>query len=53
MNHNDGTHSDEEQCIVGTWIVDAVHKTVDIRYGLVDVFEYWEYEVTCFDKDSN
>jgi len=22
-------------------------------YGLLDVFEFWEYEVTCFDKDTN
>jgi len=22
-------------------------------YGLVDMFEFWEYEVTYFDKDSN
>ena len=22
-------------------------------YGLVDVYEFWEYEVTCFDKDTN
>ena len=22
-------------------------------YGLVDVFEFWEYEVMCYDKNSN
>jgi len=22
-------------------------------YGLVYMFEFWEYEFTCFDKDSN
>ena len=22
-------------------------------YGLVEVFEFWEYSVTCFDKDTN
>ena len=29
------THSDEERCIVGTWIVDEVRKAVDMGYGLV------------------
>ena len=22
-------------------------------YGLVEMYEFWEYEVTCFDMDSN
>ena len=30
--------------------MDEVHKAVDMGYGLVDVFEFWEYEVTCFDR---
>jgi len=33
--------------------VNKVRKTVDMGYGLVDVFEFWEYEVTCLDKDTN
>jgi len=53
MNQDDYTHSDEERCIVGTWILGDVHKAVDMGYGLVDVFELWEYEVTCFDKATN
>jgi len=47
------THSDEERCIVGTWIVDDVREAVDMGYGLVDVVDFWEYEVTCFGKDKN
>ena len=47
------THYDEERCIVETWIVDEFVKAEDMGYGLVDVFEFWEYEVTCFDKDTN
>jgi hypothetical protein len=53
MNQDDYTHSDEERCIVGTWIVDEVRNAVDIGYSLVDMYEFWEYEVTCFDKDTN
>jgi hypothetical protein len=22
-------------------------------YGLVDIFKFWDYEVTCFDKYTN
>jgi len=33
--------------------VDEFRKAVDMDYGLVDVFEFWECEVTCFDKDTN
>jgi len=33
--------------------MDEVRKDVDMVYGLVDVFEFWEYKVTCFDKDTN
>jgi len=53
MNQDDCTHSDEECCIVGTLLVDEVRKAVDMFYGLVDVYEFLEYEVTCFDKDTN
>jgi len=53
MNRGPFTHSYEERCIVGTWVVDEVRKAVDMGYGLVDMYEFWEYEVTCFDKDSN
>ena len=40
-NQDDSTHSDQERCIVGTWIVDEVLKAVDMGYGLVDVYEFW------------
>jgi len=53
MNQDDCTHCDVERCIVGRWIVDDVRKAVDMGYSLVDVIEFWEYEVTCFDKDIN
>jgi hypothetical protein len=53
MNQDDCTHSDEERCIVGTWVVDEVRKAVEMGYDVKDVYEFWEYKVTCFDKDTN
>ena len=53
MNQDDCTHSDEERCIVGTWVVDEVRKAVELGYDVKDVYEFWEYKVTCFDKDTN
>ena len=34
-------------------MVDEVRKAVDMGYGLVDVFEFWKYKVTCYDKETN
>jgi hypothetical protein len=53
MNQDDCTHSDEERCIVETWAVDEVRKSVKMGYRLEDVYEFWEYKVTCFDKDTS
>jgi hypothetical protein len=53
VNQDNCTHSDEERCIVGTWVVDEVRKAVEMGYRLEDVYEFWKYEVTCFDKDTN
>ena len=53
MNQGPFTQSDEERCIVGTWVVDEVRKAVEMGHGLVDMFEFWEYEETCFYKDTN
>jgi len=52
MKQDDCTHSDEERCIVRTWIVGEVRKAVYMGYRLVEVFEFWEYEVTCFEKKT-
>ena len=46
-------HSDDKRCINGSWLTDEVRKTVYMGYGLVEVFQFWEYSVTCFDKDTN
>jgi hypothetical protein len=48
LNQENCTHSDEERLIVETWVVDEVSKAVEMGYGLVDVFEFWEYSVTRF-----
>jgi hypothetical protein len=34
-------------------VVDEVRKAIEMGYGLVNVFEFWEYEVTCFDRGTN
>jgi hypothetical protein len=52
MNQDRCTRSDEERCTVGTWIVDKVRKVVEFGYFVKDVFEVWEYNVTCLDKGS-
>jgi len=52
MNQGSCTHSDEERCVLGTWI-DEVRKAVEIGCSLMDVLEFWEYSVTCFKKGAN
>ena len=42
------THTDGERCIVGTWAVDEVREAIGMGYILVNVYEFWEYEITCF-----
>jgi hypothetical protein len=53
MSQGKCTHSDEEQYIIGTWLVDLVRKAIEKGYGLVDVLEFWEYSVTCYDTGNN
>ena len=48
MNQGNCTYTDEEKCIVGTWVVDEVSKAIEIGCILKNVFEFWEYEITCF-----
>ena len=33
--------------------MDEVRKAVEMGNGLVDLFEFWEYEVTCYYKDTS
>jgi len=33
--------------------VNEVRKAVEMGNGLVDVLEFWEYKVTCFDRGTN
>jgi len=53
MNQGNCTHADEEHFIVGTRVVDEFRKAVEMGHGAMDVFEFWEFEVTCFVKDTN
>jgi len=52
MNQGNCTNTDEERCIVTTWIVHEVRKAIEMGYILVYVFEYWKYEITCFDRGT-
>jgi len=53
INQGNCTHTDEERCIVGTWVVDEVRKAIWMGYILMNVFEFLEYEMTCFDRGTN
>jgi hypothetical protein len=46
MHQGECTHSVEERCIVGAWVVDEVHEVVEMGYNLVETFEFWEHNVT-------
>ena len=46
MNQGKSTHNYEERCIVGTWVVDEVRRTIEMGYTSMNVFEFWEYEIT-------
>jgi len=39
MNQGDCTHTDEERCIFGTWVVDEERKAIEMGNGVVDMFE--------------
>jgi hypothetical protein len=47
------TQTDEERFIFGTWVVDEVRKAIEMGYILLKVFEFCEYEVTCYDRGNN
>jgi len=53
MTQGNCTHTDEERCIVWNGVVDGVRKSIEMGYILVNVFEFWEYEITCFDRGTN
>jgi hypothetical protein len=48
LNQGNCTHTDEERCIVGKWVEDEVRKAIEMGYISVNVFEFLEYEITCF-----
>ena len=37
MNQGRCAHSDDERCIIGSWLTDEFRKAEDMGYGLVDV----------------
>ena len=36
-----------------TLVVDEVRKAIEMRYILMNVFVFWEYEITCIDRCTN
>jgi len=50
---NQVIHSDDERIIVSIWVVDEVRKAVAMGCGVMDVFEFWGYEVKWFVKNTN
>jgi hypothetical protein len=47
QNTSDCTHdSVSEKSLVGTWVVDEVRLAVDKGYRLIEVYEFYEYEIT-------
>jgi hypothetical protein len=52
MNQGNSTHTDEERCRVATWVVDKVRKAIEMGYDMMNVFEFWEYEITFFDRGT-
>jgi len=40
MNQGNCTHTEEERCIVGTWVVDEVRKAIEMGYILMNVYEF-------------
>ena len=37
---------------MGTLVFNEVCKSLRMDYNFVDVFEFWEYNMTCFDNDK-
>jgi hypothetical protein len=42
MNQGNCTHTNEERCIFGGWVVDEFRKAIEKGYDLMNVFEFWE-----------
>jgi hypothetical protein len=53
MDQGNCTHTDEERCIFGRWVVDMFRNAIEMGYILGNVFEFWEYEITCFNRGTN
>ena len=52
-NQFKSTHYDVGRCMFGKYFMDESRKAIEIGYGLVNLIEFWEYEVTCFDRGAN
>ena len=52
-NQGNCRQSDNERSMVVIRLVDEVRKVVEMCFVLLDGFEFWDYAVTCFDKNNN
>jgi len=52
MNQGNCAHTDKERCIFGTWVVNEDRKAIEMGYGLLTVFQFWEIEITYFDRGT-
>lgn len=54
QNNNDCLHTDEERCLVDTWLTPELQKAVELGYQLLEIYEVWHFEETAqFDKRQN
>ena len=47
------THvSVEERSLIGTWVVDEIRKAVDMGYQVIQIYEFYEYEITQYNSET-
>jgi len=44
--------SDAERCLEGTWVIDEVRLAVDKGYKILEILEFYEYQVTRYDPET-
>jgi len=44
--------SDAERCLEGTWVIDEVRLAVDKGYKILEILDFYEYQVTCYDPET-
>ena len=53
QNTNECTHQTvAETALIGTWVMDEIRLAVQKVYRLIEVFEFYEYQVTKYDPTT-